>query len=64
MRKKISCRMIESVPLNKSEDDLFHAHSSKPKNNGFNTRSSEDIPAIMRIYFNPDPTIGKLNILA
>ena len=64
MRKTISCRVIESVPLNQSEDDLFHARPNKSQKSGFNTRSHSDVPAIMRVYFDPNPSLGRLNILA
>ncbi len=64
MRKKISCRVIESVPLYRSEDNLFHARPNKSKNSGFNTRSHSDVPAMMRVYFDPNPSLGRLNILA
>ena len=64
MRKKVSCRVIESVPLNQSGGGLFHTHPSKSQSSGFNTRSYQDVPAIMRVYFDPNPSLGRLNILA
>jgi hypothetical protein len=67
MRKRVSCRVIESVPLNQSEDGLFQTHSphtSHPKTGGFNSPTYSDLPARMRIYMDSDPATGKLDILA
>ncbi|MBN2315924.1 MAG: hypothetical protein JXM79_18500 [Sedimentisphaerales bacterium] len=64
MRKKVSCRVIESVPLNQSGDDLVYAYPAKSNNGGFNAHSHSDVPTAMRVYFDNDPTTGMLNILA
>ena len=64
MRKQISCRVIETVPLNHSEHDLYNSNlscTSISKTSGF---KRPEHPAMMRVYLDPGPATGSLNILA
>ena len=64
MRKRISCRVIETVPLNHSEDDLFHGNPSCTSISKTSGLKHSEYPAIFRVYTDTILATGTLNILA
>ena len=67
MRKRVSCRVVTSVPLNQSEDGLINAYPSctiDPNISGFDGLTHPEHPATMRVYMDAGPATGMLDILA
>ena len=67
MRKKISCRVIESIPLIHSEDGLINAHqlcTTDLQISGFAGLTHLEHSAMIRIFMDNDLTTGILDFYA
>ena len=65
MRKRISCRVIESIPLGHRTDGVSDSSESSASDSHINDSGGPTHtirPAVTRLYLNDPPTTGILDL--